>query len=826
MVSHTNAPTASPGDGDRFLALGIKILPVLQVILLLIALDQLGFGGKGFWGWFKLLIFGGAAFLVAHAIYQLAIVKAAGLFVRGRVWAAVLGGVTVLIVGIAFLITTYGGLVNGEVEQRRQAAFLHEVGIYVDGRIAVADQAAELVPIMQALAQDLSARSEQECRSGGCGPIARVLQALFGRADGLSTQMTVSIAVRQEALDQIAALRRDMEEVLADEERDISDRRAELSSQFSELLGLLVELDKAIPVSLVRSYATELQSGILIPNREDASAQINRTLAGFSASLTEALAEQKGVAGEPPAFPEKTGAMDTLAHAADFAPILLLAVVIDLIFPLSLLLYTIGVLSELTITGGGDFMKRPGMVALLSFLDAQPDENFVVIFDDLKRFARDTRFHLDLRDAFRKRDARIECLNFKFDETPEGEFIETIMAAQGALERKQNGRQVAQKMKARMQNGYWIHNPPVGYRYQTIKGHGKLLIRNEPLASVIKDGFEGYASGRFQTQAEVKRFFETHPDFPRNKHGEVKQQRVTDILTQPIYAGYICSETYGINWLKAQHESLISLETFDKVQKRRQSVAHAPARKNIGDDFALRGFVCCGDCEKPLRSSWSKGKYKSYAYYLCQTKGCASYGKSIPRDKLEGDFAGIVKTLQPSKPLFTLARMMFRDIWDHRLAKADEAVQSLKQHLRQSDKQIEGLLDRILNASSDAVIRTYEQKITELESSKVRLHDQLANQQPSKGKFEEVLELSLKFLANPWKLWESGEIALQRMVLRLAFTDRLIYHRNEGARTPKTALPFKALGGISTRLVESGASRGTRTPDLVLTKDLLYQLSY
>lgn len=102
-----------------------------------------------------------------------------------------------------------------------------------------------------------------------------------------------------------------------------------------------------------------------------------------------------------------------------------------------------------TITGGGDFMQRPGMVALLSYLDAMPGQRYVVIFDDLKRFARDTRFHLDLRDAFRKRGATIECLNFKFDETPEGEFIETIMAAQGALERKQNGRQVAQKMKAR-----------------------------------------------------------------------------------------------------------------------------------------------------------------------------------------------------------------------------------------------------------------------------------------------------------------------------------------------------------------------------------------
>ena len=84
-----------------------------------------------------------------------------------------------------------------------------------------------------------------------------------------------------------------------------------------------------------------------------------------------------------------------------------------------------------TITGGGDFMQRPGMKALLSYLDAIPQENFVVIFDDLKRFARDTRFHLDLRDAFRARGARIECLNFKFDDTPEGEFIETTRGLGG-----------------------------------------------------------------------------------------------------------------------------------------------------------------------------------------------------------------------------------------------------------------------------------------------------------------------------------------------------------------------------------------------------------
>ena len=85
----------------------------------------------------------------------------------------------------------------------------------------------------------------------------------------------------------------------------------------------------------------------------------------------------------------------------------------------------------------------------------------------------------------------------------------TIIAAQGELERKQNGRQVAQKMKARMQSGFWIHNPPIGYRYETIKGRGKVLVHDQPLADIVREAFEGYALGRFETQAEIKRFLET-----------------------------------------------------------------------------------------------------------------------------------------------------------------------------------------------------------------------------------------------------------------------------------------------------------------------------
>jgi len=442
-----------------------------------------------------------------------------------------------------------------------------------------------------------------------------------------------------------------------------------------------------------------------------------------------------------------------------------------------------------TISGGGDFMKRPGMVALLSFLDAQPQENFVVIFDDLKRFARDTRFHLDLRDTFRQRGATIECLNFKLDDSPEGQFIEVIMAAQGELERKQNGRQVAQKMKARMQNGYWIHTAPVGYRYQTVKGHGKLLMRDEPLASLVQEGFEGYASGRFQGQSEIKRYFEQHPDFPRNKAGIVPQQRVTDILTNPLYAGYICSKTYDLSYLKGQHEPLISLETFDKVQARRNGVAKAPKRANLGDDFALRGMVICGDCGVPLRSSWSSGSHKRYAYYLCQSKECVSYGKSIPRDRIEDEVGLLIRDVQPTSGLVSIAKAMFLKAWAAREAQAQEALLSAKQKVVEMEKQIDALLGRIMSASSEAVIGAYEKKLADLEAEKVRFEDMMLHHRASDGSFEEKLERLLTFLSNPWKIWENGHTSLRRVVLKLVFADRIAYHRNEGARTTNLLAP-------------------------------------
>lgn len=452
------------------------------------------------------------------------------------------------------------------------------------------------------------------------------------------------------------------------------------------------------------------------------------------------------------------------------------------------------------VSGGGDFMRRPGMVALLSYLDAQKGKPYVVIFDDLKRFARDTEFHLKLRREFSRRGAKIECLNFRFEDTPEGKFIETVIAAQGELEREQNRRQVVQKMQARVEGGFWVFRAPVGYRYVNApSGGGKILVPDDVLAPVVREALEGFATGHFASQAEVQRFLERNPHFPKDrKDGTLRPMTVTRLLKKVVYAGYVEAPKWGVSLRKGQHEGLISFETFERIQDNLEGRKRLPAaRKDFNEDFPLRGFVQCGCCGNAMTAAWSKGCRKHYAYYRCETRGCEAKSKSVPRAKMESAFEEIMEGLQPARGLFDLAKAMLRDAWDMRLAISHGERDELQKQLKEVDRQIGSLLDRIVDATSASVVSAYEARIDKLERQKIVLAERVETTVPPKGRLEDCIELALSFLSSPWNIYKNGDFAMRQTVLRLVFSEPLKYGQNGVYGTPELSFPFKYLAGIS-----------------------------
>ena len=476
----------------------------------------------------------------------------------------------------------------------------------------------------------------------------------------------------------------------------------------------------------------------------------------------------------------------------------------------------------------GGLIDRPGIQAMLSYIRKRRKDPHIVIIDDVSRLARGLDAHLALRSAISEAGGRLESPSIEFGEDSDSILVENMLASVSQHQRQKNAEQTVNRMRARVMIGYWVFQAPVGYRYQRVSGHGNTLVRDEPCASILHEALEGYASGRFETQVEVKRFLESHPAFPKDLNGrEIRNQRVADILTRPIYAGYVEAPKWGVSLRKGHHEGLISFETFQRIQERLKGTAKAPARKDISADFPLRGFILCGDCGKPLTGCWSKSKTGAkHPYYLCAAKECESYRKSIRRDELEGEFEGLLQTLQPSESLFKLAKAMFKDVWDMRLAQAAGMAKTIKTNVAKIDKQIEQLLDRIVDTDNATVVRRYENRISELEREKIVAEEKMVTAGKPLRTLEESFELAFRFLSSPWDIWRNCDLTWKKTVLRLAFSEPVAYSRNQGLRTPKIAMPFKALAGISLEKCEMARPKGFEplTPRFVVWCSI--QLSY
>ena len=115
--------------------------------------------------------------------------------------------------------------------------------------------------------------------------------------------------------------------------------------------------------------------------------------------------------------------------------------------------------------------------------------------------------------------------------------------------------------------------------------------------------------------------------------------KISDLLSRVIYAGYVEHEPWGISRRLGHHEPIISLETYERIQARRNARAVAPKRKDISEDFPLRGAVCCATCDTSMTSCWSRsGTGKRYPYYFCHNRDCADHRKNIRAEKIDTAF--------------------------------------------------------------------------------------------------------------------------------------------------------------------------------------------
>lgn len=431
----------------------------------------------------------------------------------------------------------------------------------------------------------------------------------------------------------------------------------------------------------------------------------------------------------------------------------------------------------------GGLFERPAMQELIKFLDDHPNQRYVIIFDDLSRFARDLKVHLQLKTELGARGAVMECLNLNLDDTDEGELVEMMMASVAQYDRKRNRRQVIQKMTARLQSGYWTFNPPPGLKNMKNQNGDRLLVADQPIAGIYKSAIEKYRDYELNTLQDVASYI-TNARIanglqmkPMSLHG------AKAVLEEPLYAGYLEYQPWDVPFMKAKHDGFISLETYQTVQARLLNKAKPRLRKDYSYDFPMRNFVLCDDCKKPMTAAWFKGNGGRYAKYQCKSKACPQKGKTFARDKVENSFKELLRDLKPHADILRMAKKVLEDMWKRRVEREEEFKKGIDAEIAALENQNQLLLERSLSTTNPKNIKAYEDVIAKNSSAVQDLKQKLLQKKYRDDGFQTALGLVTDYMKEPEKQWLKPNYQSKRVLLGLYFEHGLSYSSDRGFQT-------------------------------------------
>lgn len=439
----------------------------------------------------------------------------------------------------------------------------------------------------------------------------------------------------------------------------------------------------------------------------------------------------------------------------------------------------------------GKLFDRSEMQALLRHIDQHKNRKYLVVFDDLKRFAREVETHLRLKKEFGKRKAVLASPNFNFEESPTGRFVENVMASAAQLEREQNAEQTKDKMKARLLNGCWALKLPSEYRYQRDPRHGKIATIVPELAAPMKRLFEAVDQRQVVGWESAREFLQRlYDEAGINKRAAI--ETIRGKLTNPLYAGLVEYPKWGVKRRPGVHQAIISPEIFDRVQDILAQRTVKPSRKDYRPDFPLRGRMLCFVCHRPLTASWNKGRNRRYPNYHCYYTDCPVRGLVYPKEIVEPQFEDYLGRIRPGREIIALVATIFEQIWRDEQRGSGVIMTELKGRIEASDKRVKGHLESASRAPSPVLKGEYEQLAQSAIEERKRLEDELSRlqaMQTDKGLGTAAQKVFAHF-SEPVRLWRSGDGDDQKAVLDMYFETPPIYDPEYGFGTTKlTCLP-------------------------------------
>ena len=223
--------------------------------------------------------------------------------------------------------------------------------------------------------------------------------------------------------------------------------------------------------------------------------------------------------------------------------------------------------------------------------------------------------------------------------------------------------------------------------------------------------------------------------------------------------------------VKGQHQAIIDIDTFDKVQEILSGKRKSEPRlsKAIDPDLYLRKFLVCPICGYSMTGATSTGaaggKYKYY--------NCCHDGKHLrkPADYVNNKFADWVGGLRPNKEVLELYREVLQDIRGEHKQDVQKEIETLRKDIEKIETLRDKADDKFCEGALDA--DSYA-RITKRHGGQIKiLQERITLLQADTKELKEKVDYSMNVIANLGNFMKNAPVKVKCKILSSMFPKKI-----------------------------------------------------
>lgn len=465
----------------------------------------------------------------------------------------------------------------------------------------------------------------------------------------------------------------------------------------------------------------------------------------------------------------------------------------------------------------GSNLNRPDLAALLAFCGEQDVDAVLVV--DTDRLARKTEHHFVIKTQLRKLGVRVESLNQPMiDDTPEGVFLDTILAATNALYPQITGRKTSLSMAQKALAGWWPGPARLGYRNAdnpspVSANDRRIIVSHETNGPLVARAFSLYAAGGYTLKslcAEMETL-----GLRSTGGGRVTKTSMRKMLTDTFYVGRAEYKGEEHRW---NHPSLTDEETFQRC--RLVLGAHNRyADRMRKHTFLLSGLLRCGICGASLTASVNEKKGKSYYHCPLNRQPHSNAGQNVLVGELDAQVGRLLRSVSLTPETADKVIRRAREI----VAETHGEVNTNRRELLAQCGVLENRRERLETMYLDgaATEDTYRRQSGQIAESLDKIGLEIARLELGRDGNIKVFEQMMRLAVNAEAAYDAAPMPLKRTYLKLFFEGIVVQNRK--IVSARLTLAFESLLN-NHPIYSEGLPEGSRgedeqwqkrTPDLI-----------